>query len=337
MASSSLNGRDLLKEIDFTADELQSLISLAATLKDERRRGQERPRLVGKQLACIFAKTSTRTRIAFEVAMREQGGGVTMLDPASTQIGHKESVADTARVLSPLFSGIQYRGSAQSIVEELAAYADVPVYNGLTDEWHPTQMLADFLTMQETSPGSEPLRYAYVGDARFNVGNSLLVMGAIMGSDVRIVAPRSLWPSEQVQAIARERAAASSATITITEDLGEGLAGAGFVHTDIWVSMGEPAEVWEERIDRLRPYRITTDVMDLTGRADARFMHCLPAYHDQETTVGAEVAKRFGLRDGIEVTHDVFESANSIVFQQSENRMHTIKSVLVATQTDELG
>ena len=332
----SLHGRDFLKEIDFTAEELQSLIDLAATLKAERRAGKEEQRLIGHQLACIFAKTSTRTRIAFEVAMREQGGGVTMLDPASTQIGHKESVADTARVLSPIFSAIEYRGSAQTIIEDLAKYSNVPVYNGLTDEWHPTQMLADFLTMQEvagsTSAGSPArLSYAYVGDARFNVGNSLLVMGAIMGSDVRVVAPKELWPSAEVQAIARDRASGSGATITITDDIGEGLAGAQFVHTDIWVSMGEPAAVWEERINMLRPYRITTDVMALTGRSDAKFMHCLPAYHDQETSIGAEVAERFGLIDGIEVTGDVFESEASIVFQQSENRMHTIKAVLVAT------
>ena len=332
----SLRGRDLLKEIDFTADELQSLLDLAARLKAERAFGAERQRLVGKQLACIFAKTSTRTRIAFEVAMREQGGGTTILDPASSQIGHKESVADTARVLSPLFAGIEYRGASQGIVEELARFADVPVYNGLTDEWHPTQMLADFLTMQEVASRREPLSYVYVGDARFNMGNSLLVMGAIMGSDVRIVAPRMLQPSADVQAIARERAAASGARITITDDLGEGLAGAQFVHTDIWVSMGEPAEAWAERIDVLRPYRITTDAMDLTGRSDSAFMHCLPAYHDQETTVGADVAARFGLLDGVEVTHDVFESDRSIVFQQAENRMHTIKAVLVATLTDEL-
>lgn len=331
----SLRGRDLLKETDFTADELQSLLDLAASLKAERAAGQERQRLAGRQLACIFAKTSTRTRIAFEVAMREQGGGTTILDPASSQIGHKESVADTARVLSSVFSGIEYRGSSQAVVEELARFADVPVYNGLTDTWHPTQMLADFLTMQEHAGRDARLSYAYVGDARFNMGNSLLVTGAIMGSDVRIVAPASLQPSAEVRAIAEERAARSGAALTITEDLGEGLAGAQFVHTDIWVSMGEPAEAWQERIDVLRPYRITTDAMELTGRSDSRFMHCLPAYHDQETTVGAEVAERFGLLDGIEVTHDVFESERSIVFQQAENRMHTIKAVLVATMGDD--
>ena len=326
----TLRGRDLLKESDFTADELTALIELAADLKAQRRAGTEHRRLIGRQIALIFAKTSTRTRIAFEVAIREQGGGCTVLDPASSQMGHKESVADTARVLSPIFDAIEYRGTEQAVVEELARYADVPVYNGLTDEWHPTQMLADFLTMREHA-GPGRLSYAYVGDARFNMGNSLLVMGAIMGSDVRIIAPKPLQPSAAVQAIARERAAASGAQLTITDDLGEGLTGAQFVHTDVWVSMGEPTEAWEERIDLLRPYRITTDALDLTGRSDTRFLHCLPAYHDTQTAVGRQVAERFGLQDGIEVTHDVFESPASVVFQQSENRMHTIKAVLVAT------
>lgn len=327
----SLRGRDLLKELDFTSAELSGLVDLAAELKADRAAGRERQRLVGRQLALIFAKTSTRTRIAFEIAIREQGGGCTILDPASSQMGHKESVADTARVLSPLFDAIEYRGSEQRVVEELAEHADVPVYNGLTDEWHPTQMLADVLTMREHAEPGTRLSYAYVGDARFNMGNSLLVTGAILGADVRIVAPRSLWPAAWVQEAAEARAAGSGATITVTDDLGEGLAGAQFVHTDVWVSMGEPAEAWEERIDLLRPYRITTDVLDLTGRSDTRFMHCLPAYHDQGTAIGRQVAERFGLPDGIEVTDDVFESERSIVFRQAENRMHAIKAVLVAT------
>jgi ornithine carbamoyltransferase len=326
----TLFGRDFLKEADFTPAELDGLLVLAAELKAQRRGHTERQQLVGKNLALIFEKTSTRTRISFEVAMRDQGGHVTILDPAGSQIGHKESTADTARVLSRIFDGIEYRGASQETVEELAEFSDVPVYNGLTDEWHPTQMLADFLTMREhATDATQPLRYAYVGDARYNMGNSLLVMGAMMGADVRIVAPRSLWPSANVLALAADRAAATGAVVTLTEDPDEGLAGAEFIHTDVWVSMGEPAEVWGERVALLRPYRV--DAAMMARASNAKFMHCLPAYHDQKAAVGRKLAAEFGLPDGAEVSNEVFESPASIVFDQAENRLHTIKAILVAT------
>ena len=326
----NLLGRDFLKESDFTEAELDSLLDLAADLKAQRRDGTESRRLIGKQLALIFEKTSTRTKISFEIAMRDQGGHVSILDPSTSQIGHKESIADTARVLAELVDGIEYRGAAHSNVEELAQYSRVPVFNGLTDEWHPTQMLADFMTMREHAPGSE-LSYAYVGDARYNMGNSLLVMGAIMGADVRIVAPQHLWPDDAVRSLAAERAAASGAAITLTDDLEQGLRGAQFVHTDVWVSMGESPEVWADRVAALTPYRVDARAMSLTGRPDARFMHCLPAYHDQNTAIGRRIAEDFGLLDGVEVTGEVFESPASIVFEQAQNRMHSIKAVLVAT------
>lgn len=325
-----LSGRDFLKESDFRADQLQALISLAAALKSERAAGTERQRLAGRNVALVLEKTSTRTRISFEVACRDQGAGITVLDPASSQIGHKESPADSARVLASIFDAIAYRGAHQSVVEELAEYSSVPVYNALTDEWHPTQMLADFLTMQEHAHG-ERLSYAYVGDARSNMGNSMLMMGAIMGADVRIIAPQDLWPADDVRAAAAARAAASGATITLTADPHEGLPGAAFVHTDVWVSMGEPDEVWATRIEQLTPYRVDAHLLAMTDRADVRFMHCLPAYHDIRTKVGQLVAEKFGLTDGVEVTHEVFESPASIVFEQAENRMHTIKALMVAT------
>jgi ornithine carbamoyltransferase len=264
--------------------------------------------------------------------MRDQGGHVTVLDPASSQVGHKESIADTARVLSRIFDGIEYRGAHHATVETLAAYSDAPVYNGLTDDWHPTQMLADFLTMREhAADPAAPLRYAYVGDARYNMGNSLLVTGAMLGSDVRIVAPRELWPSQDVQHIAREHAAVSGATLTLTEDVSAGLDGVEFVHTDVWVSMGEPDAVWAERVALLTPYRIDAALMARTGDPSSKFMHCLPAYHDQQTTIGRKIADEYGLVDGVEVTDEVFESPACIAFDQAENRMHTIKAVLVAT------
>ncbi len=328
----NLTGRDFLKEADFSPAELDGLLNLAAELKAQRAAGTEVPRLTGKQLALIFEKTSTRTRISFEVAMRDQGGHVTVLDPSASQIGHKESIADTARVLSRIFDGIEYRGSGHDKVEQLAHYSDVPVFNGLTDEWHPTQMLADFLTMREhAADPSSPLRYAYVGDARSNMGNSLLVMGAMMGADVRIVAPEQLWPDESVQAMAREFAASTGAVITLTDDPAVGLPGAEFVHTDVWVSMGEPKEVWAERVALLAPYRVDARLMAMTGDRSSKFMHCLPAYHDQNTAIGQQIAADFGLTDGVEVSDEVFESPASIVFDQAENRMHTIKAVLVAT------
>lgn len=328
----NLTGRDFLKEADFSPAELDGLLTLAAELKAQRAAGTEVPRLTGKQLALIFEKTSTRTRISFEVAMRDQGGHVTVLDPSASQIGHKESIADTARVLSRIFDGIEYRGSAHTNIEELARSADVPVFNGLTDEWHPTQMLADFLTMREHAQDpSAPLRYAYVGDARSNMGNSLLVMGAMMGSDVRIIAPKQLWPSEEVQEMARSFADQTGARITLTDDPAVGLPGAEFVHTDVWVSMGEPKEVWADRVALLSPFRVDSALMALTGDPSSKFMHCLPAYHDENTAVGRMIAEQFGITGGVEVTDEVFESAASVVFDQAENRMHTIKAVLVAT------
>lgn len=325
-----LTGRDLLKELDLSDAEFDGLITLAAELKAERAAGREVRRLHDRVIALIFGKTSTRTRVAFEVAAYQQGAQVTVLDSHTSQIGHKESIADTARVLSRMFDAIEYRGDAQSTVEDLARHADVPVYNGLTDEWHPTQMLADMLTMREHSSDGR-ISYAYLGDARYNMGNSLLVAGAMLGADVRIIAPEALWPSAEVRRAAEERAERSGATLLLTEDPEEGLPGAQFVHTDVWVSMGEPAEVWAQRVELLRPYRVDAAAMALTGRADARFMHCLPAFHDEQTTVGRTVAQEFGLRDGVEVTDEVFESDASIVFDQAENRMHTIKALLVAT------
>lgn len=332
MSSSSLLGRDFLLESDFTAAELAELISLADALKTERRAGIERQRMNGRSIALIFEKTSTRTRIAFEVAAAQQGAHTTFLDAQSSQIGHKESISDTARVLDRVFDAIQYRGFDHAIVEQLADASSVPVYNGLTDAWHPTQMLADFMTMRESSrkPFDE-LSYAYLGDARFNMGNSLLVMGAIMGADVRIVAPQSLWPDPNVQQLAQEFAAQSGAKLLLTEDVAEGVAGAQFVHTDVWVSMGEPKDVWAERIALLRPYRVDASVMSATGHTDAKLMHCLPAYHDENTVIGREIATEFGLTGGVEVTDDVFNSPASIVFDQAENRLHTIKAVMVAT------
>ena len=328
-----LRGRDFLKEADFTADELDALIGLAARLKAERATGTEQPRLAGRMIALIFEKTSTRTRCAFEVAAAHQGAGTTFLDPASSQLGHKESIADTAAVLAGMYDAIEFRGGNHAIVEELAEASDVPVYNGLTDLWHPTQMLADFLTMREHT-GTEDwssIGYAYVGDARFNMGNSMLVMGAIMGADVRIVGPRSLWPSEAVVELAQTRAAQSGARVLLTEDVAEGVAGAQFVHTDVWVSMGESKDVWDSRVELLRPYRVDSALMAATGRPDVAFMHCLPAYHDQRTTIGAQACERYGLADGLEVTDDVFRSPASLAFGQAHNRMHTIKALLVAT------
>jgi len=328
----NLTGRDLLKELDLTNAEFDGLVALAADLKADRRAGRENRRLDGKVIALIFGKTSTRTRVAFEVAAYEQGAQVTVLDAQSSQIGHKESMADTARVLSRMFDAIEFRGDEQAAVEELARYADVPVYNGLTDKWHPTQMLADVLTMREHA-STERLTYAYLGDARSNMGNSILVTGAMIGADVRIVAPEALWPSADVRRAAEERAAETGARLLLTEDVAEGVTGAQFVHTDVWVSMGEPSEVWAQRVELLRPYRVDSSVMALTGRSDAKFMHCLPAFHDESTVVGRTVAEEFGLRGGVEVSDEVFESSASVVFDQAENRMHTIKAVLVATLT----
>ncbi|MFF8500925.1 ornithine carbamoyltransferase [Streptomyces anulatus] len=326
-----LTGRHFLKELDFTSEEFLGLVSLAAELKEAKRAGAEVQRLRGKNIALIFEKTSTRTRCAFEVAAADQGAFTTYLDPSGSQMGHKESVKDTARVLGRMFDGIEYRGDSQEAVEELAAYGGVPVFNGLTDDWHPTQMLADVLTVTEYREGPVGgTAFAYLGDARFNMGNSYLITGALLGLDVRIVAPEAYWPDEAVVAKARELAEVSGATITLTGDVAEGVRGAEFVATDVWVSMGEPKEVWAERIAALGPYAVTMDVLRATGNPDVKFLHCLPAFHDLGTRVGRDIHDRYGLTE-LEVSDEVFESAHSVVFDQAENRMHTIKAVLVAT------
>lgn len=329
--ATDLTGRHFLKELDFTADEFRGLIELAAELKAAKAAGTETPRLRGRNIALIFEKTSTRTRCAFEVAAADQGASTTYLDPSGSQMGHKESVKDTARVLGRMFDGIEYRGESQAAVEELAAYAGVPVFNGLTDDWHPTQMLADVLTMTEHC--AKPLTrtaLAYLGDARFNMGNSYLVTGALLGMDVRIVAPKAYWPADEVVARARELAKDSGARITLTEEVADGVRGADFVATDVWVSMGEPKEVWDERIAALAPYAVTMDVLRATGNPDVKFLHCLPAFHDLGTEVAREIHERHG-RTSLEVTDEVFESPHSVVFDEAENRLHTIKAVLVAT------
>ncbi|MER7547144.1 ornithine carbamoyltransferase [Actinomadura sp.] len=327
-----LRGRSLLKELDFTPREFEHLIDLAAELKAAKRAGTERRALTGRNIALIFEKTSTRTRCAFEVAAHDQGAHVSYLDPGGTQIGHKESMKDTARVLGRFYDGIEYRGSSQRLVEELAEHAGVPVWNGLTDEWHPTQMLADMLTMREHS--GKPLRdvaYAYLGDARNNMGHSYVAAGALLGMSVRIAAPRSLWPDDEaVVRPSRKAAAATGADIALTEDVAEAVRGADFVMTDVWVSMGEPKEVWDERIALLKPYQVNAGVMRASGNPDVKFMHCLPAFHNRETAVGEEIYRKTGL-EALEVTDEVFESAASIVFDEAENRMHTIKAVMVAT------
>ncbi|MFJ8047353.1 ornithine carbamoyltransferase [Streptomyces luteogriseus] len=327
----ALAGRHLLKELDFTAEEFRGLVELAADLKAAKRGGIEPRYLQGRNIALIFEKTSTRTRCAFEVAAVNQGASTTYLDPSGSQIGHKESVKDTARVLGRMYDAIEYRGDSQQKVEELAAYAGVPVYNGLTDAWHPTQMLADVLTMTEhcAKPLTE-VAFAYLGDARFNMGNSYLVTGALLGMDVRIVAPKAYWPAEEIVDRARALAVTSGARITLTETVDEGVRGADFVATDVWVSMGEPKEVWAERITALAPYAVTMDVLRATGNPDVKFLHCLPAFHDLGTKVGQEIHAAYGL-DYLEVSDEVFESAHSVVFDEAENRMHTIKAVMVAT------
>ncbi|WP_030802901.1 ornithine carbamoyltransferase [Streptomyces sp. NRRL F-2799] len=330
----ALTGRHFLKELDFTAEEFRGLLALAAELKAAKRAGTETRYLTGRNIALIFEKTSTRTRCAFEVAAADQGAHTTYLDPSGSQIGHKESVKDTARVLGRMYDAIEYRGHGQGVVEELAAHAGVPVYNGLTDEWHPTQMLADLLTMTEHSDKPlESVAFAYLGDARYNMGNSYLVTGALLGMDVRIVAPRLLWPDETIVALARRLADVSGARVTLTEDVKEGVRGADFVATDVWVSMGEPQQVWDERIGLLGPYAVTMDVLRATGNPDVRFLHCLPAFHDLGTKVGREIHERYGLTE-LEVSDEVFESEHSVVFDEAENRMHTIKAVLVATLGD---
>ncbi|MEU8583012.1 ornithine carbamoyltransferase [Streptomyces abikoensis] len=326
-----LRHRSFLKELDFTPAEFHFLLDLSAQLKSARDNGTEQQRLRGRDIALIFEKTSTRTRCAFEVAARQQGAHVTYLEPTGSQIGHKESIKDTARVLGRMYDGIEYRGSSQRAVEELADHSGVPVWNGLTDEWHPTQSLADALTMWEhTDKPLHEISFAYLGDARNNVGNSLLVMGAMLGMDVRMIGPASLRNSPDVLKEALRLAEDTGARVTVTDDVAEGVAGADFLYTDVWVSMGEPKEIWDERVELLKPYQVTMDVVRATGNPRVKFMHCLPAFHDSETTVGAEILARTGMT-ALEVTDEVFESSHSVVFDQAENRLHTIKAVLVAT------
>ena len=327
----NLKNRSFLKLLDFSPREIQFLLDLAANLKKAKYAGTEQPRLKGKNIALIFEKTSTRTRCAFETAAYDQGAHVTYLGPTGSQIGVKESMKDTARVLGRMYDGIEYRGFAQKTVEELAEYAGVPVWNGLTNEFHPTQILADFLTMREhTDKPLNQVSYAYLGDARFNMGNSLLVGGAKMGMDVRIVAPKALQPAKELVDKCMEIAKETGARITITDNPKAGVKGCDFLYTDVWVSMGEPDSVWKERIELLKPFQVNAALMAATGNPKCKFMHCLPAYHNRETKVGEDVFQKFGM-DGVEVTEDVFESPASIVFDEAENRMHTIKAVMVAT------
>lgn len=328
-----LKQKHFLKLLDYTPAEIQTLLDLAASLKAEKKNAAEQPRLTGKNIALIFEKTSTRTRCAFEVAAHDQGAHVTYLDSSGSQIGHKESIRDTARVLGRMYDAIEYRGYGQEIVEQLAEYAGVPVINGLTNEYHPTQMLADLLTMKENS--KKPLNqiaYAYVGDARYNMGNSLLVAGAKMGMDVRIGAPRAFWPNDALIEQCRSIAKQTGARITLTEDAAAAVDQADFIHTDVWVSMGEAKETWKERIEQLRPYRVDARLMAASNNPEVKFMHCLPAIHNRDTQVGQWLFNEFSL-DGAEVSEEVFESVASIVFEQAENRMHTIKAVLVALLT----
>ncbi|CDG16232.1 ornithine carbamoyltransferase [Xenorhabdus doucetiae] len=329
--------RSFLRLLDISPTEINTLLTLAHTLKANKKSGSESPLLAGKNIALIFEKDSTRTRCAFEVAAHDQGANVTYLGPSGSQIGHKESIKDTARVLGRFYDGIQYRGHGQQIVETLAQYAGVPVWNGLTNEFHPTQLLADLLTMQEHSqkPLSE-ITFAYLGDARNNMGNTLLEAAALTGMDLRLVAPRACWPDDNLIAECQKQAEKTGAQIMLTENIAQGVKGADFLYTDVWVSMGEPKSVWQERIALLKPYQVNMAVIKLTGNPAVKFLHCLPAFHDEETALGKQLAKEFNLYGGLEVTNDVFESEYSIVFDQAENRMHTIKAVMVATLVENL-
>ena len=327
----NLRGRSVLKLLDFTSDEIRFLLKLSASLKQAKYGGYEEQRLKGKNVALIFEKDSTRTRTGFEVAAYDQGAHVTYLGPTGTQIGKKESMKDTARVLGRMYDGIEYRGFGQEQAETLAAYAGVPVYNGLTDEFHPTQILADFLTMREyTRKHLSQVSFAFLGDAGNNMGNSLLAGAAQIGMDVRLGAPKACWPEDHLVRQCQEIAARTGAKIALTEDPYEAVNGCDFVYTDVWVSMGEPDSVWKERIELLTPYRVTAGIMAATGNPHAKFMHCLPAFHNRETEVGEKIFQQYGI-DSMEVTEEVFESEASIVFDQAENRMHTIKALLVAT------
>jgi len=331
----NLRNRSLLTVQDYTQQEFKYLLDLARDLKRAKYARTEQKHLDGKEVCLIFEKTSTRTRCAFEVACSDQGANVTYLDPAGSQIGHKESFKDTARVLGRMFDAIEYRGASQTGVETLAMWAGVPVYNGLTDEYHPTQMLADVMTMREHSdkPVTQ-IKYAYIGDTRSNMGHSLMIVGCLMGMDVRICGPKSLWPAEEYQKIARDLADKYGAKLTITDDQKAAVKDVDFIHTDVWVSMGEPKEVWKERIALLLPYQVNTDLMKASGNPHVKFMHCLPAFHDTETKLGKQIADEYGITNGLEVTNDVFESEANVAFDQAENRMHTIKALLVATLGD---
>jgi ornithine carbamoyltransferase len=330
----NLRNRHFLKELDFTAQEFGFLVDLSVQLKAAKYAGTEQPRLRGKNIALLFEKGSTRTRCAFEVAAADQGAHTVYLDPSGSHLGSKESVKDSARVLGRLFDGIEYRGYGQEVVEELAEYAGVPIWNGLTDEWHPTQMLADILTVREhcAKPLGE-VALAYLGDARSNMGNSLLITGALLGMDLRLVAPEELWPAEEIQAEARRLAAESGARLTLTDDVATGVAGADFLYTDVWVSLGEPKELWAERIELLKPYQVSMDTVRATGNPDVKFLHCLPAFHDLATSVARQVHETTGLSE-LECTDELFESKHSVVFDQAENRLHTIKAIMVATLGD---
>ena len=326
-----LRGKHLLKLADLSREEITYLIDLAAELKTAKRERREEPTLAGKAIALIFEKDSTRTRCAFEVAAYDQGAHVTYLGPSGSHMGSKETVADTARVLGRMYDAIEYRGFAQETAEQLAEFAGVPVYNGLTDDWHPTQTLADFLTLREhVDKPLDEVAFCYLGDARFNMGNSYLVDGAKLGMDVRVASPRPLWPREEIVELARSVADETGAEVTLTEDVAEGVGGCDVLLTDVWVSMGEPADAWAERIELLKPYQVSSETMAASGNPDVKFMHCLPAFHNTETQVGKEIYDTFGM-ESLEVTEEVFESAASLVWDEAENRMHTIKAVMVAT------
>jgi ornithine carbamoyltransferase len=329
--SFNLRNRNFLKLLDFTPQEIRHLLDLSANLKQAKYAGTEQQKLKGKNIVLLFEKDSTRTRCAFEVAALDQGAHVTYLGPSGSQMGKKESMKDTARVLGRMYDGIEYRGYGQHIVEELGKYAGVPVWNGLTTEFHPTQILADFLTMKEHS--DKPLNqvsFCYLGDARNNMGNSLMVGAAKMGMDFRAAAPKACWPDESLVKTCQEIAKETGAKITLTENVNEGVKGVDFLYTDVWVSMGEPAEVWAERIKLLKPYQVNLEVVKKTGNPKVKFLHCLPAFHNRETTMGEDIFQKYGM-DGLEVTDEVFESPMSVVFDEAENRLHTIKAVMVAT------
>ncbi|WP_036770338.1 ornithine carbamoyltransferase [Photorhabdus australis] len=330
--------RNFLRLLDFSSVEIYAFLKLAAELKSTKKSGTEKALLTGKNIVLIFEKDSTRTRCSFEVAAFDQGANITYLSSSGSQIGHKESIKDTARILGRMYDGIQYRGYAQKVVETLAEHAGIPVWNGLTDEFHPTQLLADLLTIQEHQP-EKPLseiKFAYLGDARNNMGNSMLEAAALTGMDVRLVAPKEYWPDTTLVAECQELAEKISGKITLTENIAEGVKDADFLYTDVWVSMGEPKEIWQQRISLLKPYQVNMNVVKMTGNPQVKFLHCLPAFHDEETTLGKQLAAEFGMYGGLEVTNEVFESKRSIVFDQAENRIHTIKAVMVATLAKDL-